>query len=57
MKTVFIPELTTATIKLQDSRYVIFNPKGIRADSKHTEREAIKTAKRLFPDSKIVVDS
>ena len=56
MKSVFEAEPTTATIKLQNDRYVIFNPKGDRVDSKHNEREAMKTAKRLFPDSKIVVD-
>lgn len=58
MKTVFTPEPTTVNIRLSlvGDRYVIFNPRGQRIDSKHTRLAAEKTAKRLFPDSKIVVD-
>jgi hypothetical protein len=53
--TYFEPEQTTVTIRQIKDRYLLFNPNGLRVDSKPTEAEAMKTAKRLFPKSRIEV--
>jgi hypothetical protein len=49
-------EPTTVTIRRVNGRWLIFNSKGVRVDSKALFKDADKAAKRLFPDSKIVVD-